>query len=391
MALPNKILSGEEFEESIKGIERGNSIQDKSQLTTIARFLDSLPSKEGIFVNGLIEEHIILEALRDTEETNNLEEPNKLDLQHKIRDYLHEKYEIPKSNDLFKKVGYSIEATGFKAIDLYKQANMPVEVMGKDPYLKILNEVEEELKLDTKPQEVEQFPKNTSLREKSIEYLLPTVDMALNHFKANKSAYKVITPLLACAAIGVPSVMSSISPNETVSHQQEAAISNTVEEVAEEIPSKTLLESQIHQGSLPSMYRINSRINFNQQITQPSPEITSEVLSEYKEFLSKLELGNIIARHKENYTANTKTIEGKLHYGLDFVNKEGRITSQYYRFDGENIIFRYDGVDVELTFDEVTKNLLSENKLTNPSSCALVLGAKKSDKKDLISTYCTNN
>ena len=160
MALPNKILSGEEFEESIKGIERGNSIQDKSQLTTIARFLDSLPSKEGIFVNGLIEEHIILEALRDTEETNNLEEPNKLDLQHKIRDYLHEKYEIPKSNDLFKKVGYSIEATGFKAIDLYKQANMPVEVMGKDPYLKILNEVEEELKLDTKPQEVEQFPKN---------------------------------------------------------------------------------------------------------------------------------------------------------------------------------------------------------------------------------------
>lgn len=370
MALPNKISSGEEFEETIKGIEEEDPIRKELRLRATTSFLDSLPSKDGIFVDGLIEEHILLEALKNTKKTNNLEEPNKLELQGRVRDYLHKKYKLPKSSDFFKKIGYSIEATGFKAIDLYKLANP---------------------ELYTEPQEVEELPKKTSLREKSIEYLLPTVDMALNHFKANKSAYRVITPLLTCAAIGVPSVMSSISSNETAPLQQETAISNTVEEVVEEIPSKTLLESQIHQGSLPSMYRINSRINFNQQITQPSPEITPEVLSEYKEFLSRLELGNIITSHKENYTANTKTIEGKLHYGLDFVNKEGGITSQYYRFDGDNIIFRYDGVDVELTFDEVTKNLLSENKLTNPSSCALVLGAKKSDKKGLISTYCTNN
>ena len=394
MALPNKILSGEEFEESVKEIERGDSIQNESQLTTISNFLDSLPSKNGIFVNGLIEEHILLDALRNTKETDNLEEPNKLDLQRKVYKYLCKKKGLQKSNDSFIKVGDSISATGLKTIELYKKANMPTEVMGKDPYLQICNEMEEELKLDTKPQEIEQSPKNTSLREKSIEYLLPKVDVALNHFRANKLAYRVICPSLLAAALIVPYSMSSISSNETAPLQQETTISKAVEEVVEKIPSKILLESQIHQGSLPSMYRINSKINFNQQVTRPSPEITPDVLSQYREFLSDLELGNIITSHKENYTPNTKTIEGKLHYGLDFLNKEGEISSQYYRFDGNNIIFRYDGVDVELTFDEVTKNLLSENKLTNPSSCTLVLGAKSVDKDKLdtlISTYCSNN
>ncbi len=397
MALPNKTLFGEESEESVKEIkyyEEEDSIENKSRVTVINKFLDSLPSKNGIFVNGLIEEHILLEALRNTKGTDNLEEPNKLDLQRRVYNYLCKKKGLQKSNGSFIKVGDSISATGLKAIELYKKANMPTGVMGKDPYLQIFKEMEKELKLDTKPQEIEQFPKNTSLREKSIEYFLPKVDVALSHFKANKIAYNVIGPSLLAAALIVPYSMSSISSNETAPLQQKTTISKTVEEVAKEIPSKTLSKSQIHQDSLPSMYRINSKINFNQQITHPSPEITPDVLSQYKEFLSDLEMGNIITSHKENYTPNTKTIEGKLHYGLDFVDKEGEISSQYYRFDGNNIIFRYDGVDVELTFDEVTKNLLSENKLTNPSSCTLVLGAKSVDKDKLdtlISTYCSNN